>query len=543
MSDMKFYLRAGSGMCMGVVSILAAVTVTRSAPVVLNTNLQIRLVVNTTNSTGQNSIRIAKDPRNNQLYYSKINGDIYQVNLQPGSGSSSTRVYTSANHGIAGSAQGMAIGPDGTIYIVGNINTNTAATFAKIVKGVPNGSGVRIWSTLATTQPYGRSATAFDHVCNGIIVSLDGQYVYLNSGSRTDHGEVQSNGGVFPNTREVGLTAKILRLPASGSNLILTNDINVLRQAGYVFAEGTRNTFDFAFAPNGDLFGTENGPDRDMSEELNWLRPGLHFGFPWRIGGADNPQQFASYDPSTDKLLDPRFIAVSSGYYHNDPTFPPPPTNFTEPVINLGPDADSYRDPVDGLVKDSSSQGRTLSTFTAHRSPLGLVFDTTGAMAPPFQSHGFMLSWTQGDPNGTNVAGPFKDASQDLLHLNLTKLGNTNYQMTVTRLVGNFANPIDAEIVGNRIYVIEYSGNQGIWEVTFPATPPIITLNSPAAGSGGTFHFNVNGPTGLTYEIVASTNFQNWLSLTSLVPTSTQFQFIDLAATNFSQRFYRAVQH
>lgn len=91
--------------------------------------------------------------------------------------------------------------------------------------------------------------------------------------------------------------------------------------------------------------------------------------------------------------------------------------------------------------------------------------DTAGAMATPFQSHGFVLSWTPGDPNGTNVAGPFRDASQDLLDLNLTKLGNTNYQMTVTRLVGGFANPIDAEIIGNRIYVLEYGGNQGLWEV------------------------------------------------------------------------------
>src|SRR5206468_7653793 len=181
---------------------------------------------------------------------------------------------------------------------------------ARIMKGVPDGSGRRTWSLLAKTEPYPRSKTAFDHVFNGIIASPDGQYVYLNSGARTDHGEVQSKGGVFPDTREVALTAKILRVPASGSNLILTNDINALQQAGYVFAEGTRNTFDFAFAANGDLFATENGPDRDMSEELNWLRSGLHYGFPWRIGGADNPQRFPNYDPSADRLLDPRFVAV-----------------------------------------------------------------------------------------------------------------------------------------------------------------------------------------------------------------------------------------
>src|SRR5439155_19488193 len=232
----------------------------------------------------------------------------------------------------------------------------------------------------------------------------------------------------FPDTREVALTAKIFRLPATASDLLLPNDTNALRSAGYIFAEGTRNSFDFAFAPNGDLFATENGPDRDMSEELNCLRPGLHYGFPWRIGGADNPQQFPNYDPNSDLLLDPRFTAVRHGYFYNDPTFPPPPTNFAEPVINLGPDADSYRDPTDGSIKDASSLGQTLSTFTAHRSPLGLVFDTAGAMAAPFQFHGFMLSWTQGDPNGTNVDGPFRDASEDLVDLELTKLGNTNYQ-------------------------------------------------------------------------------------------------------------------
>ena len=55
--------------------------------------------------------------------------------------------------------------------------------------------------------------------------------------------------------------------------------------------------------------------------------------------------------------------------------------------------------------------------------------------------------------------------------------------------------------------------------------------------------FNVNGPTGFTYEIFASADFLNWLSLTNLAPTSTQFQFIDRSATNWSQRFYRGSAH
>src|SRR5437667_7461019 len=260
--------------------LLVAATPLRAAPVPLNPNLQIRLILNTTNATGSPSIRIAKDPRNNDLYYSKFNGDIYRITLQPGKGAStSTKLYGAADHGIPDSAQGMAIGPDGTIYLVGNFTANSGnSTLARIVKGVPQSSGARVWSLLAQTEAYPRSRTAFDHVFNGIIVSSDGNWIFLNSGSRTDHGEVEDVGGVFPNTREVALTAKIFRLPATASNLLLPNDTNALRNAGYIFAEGTRNSFDFAFAPNGDLFATENGPDSDMAEELNWLRPGLHYG-------------------------------------------------------------------------------------------------------------------------------------------------------------------------------------------------------------------------------------------------------------------------
>src|SRR5258707_14423926 len=96
-----------------VVALFLAGNNSQSAPVLLNTNLQIRLVMNTTNNTGQPSIRIAKDPRNNQLYYSKYNGDIYKVNLQPGNGSTSNRVSNSAHHGICGTGRGSAIGPEG----------------------------------------------------------------------------------------------------------------------------------------------------------------------------------------------------------------------------------------------------------------------------------------------------------------------------------------------------------------------------------------------------------------------------------------------
>ncbi len=37
----------------------------------------------------------------------------------------------------------------------------------------------------------------------------------------------------------------------------------------------------------------------------------------------------------------------------------------------------------------------------------------------------------------------------------------TNYQVRVARTVGGFANPIDAEIVGNKLYVIEWAVGRG----------------------------------------------------------------------------------
>ena len=37
-----------------------------------------------------------------------------------------------------------------------------------------------------------------------------------------------------------------------------------------------------------------------------------------------------------------------------------------------------------------------------------------------------------------------------------------------TRIVGGFSSPIDAEIVGRDIYVLEYGGKQSLWRVRMP---------------------------------------------------------------------------
>jgi hypothetical protein len=189
--------------------LIACPLIGHSEPAVLNPNLQIRLVLNTTNASGANSVRIVKNPHDGQLYYLKINGDVFRVNPSSDDSSTSTRVYSAADHGLSSSVLGIAFGPDGTLFLVGNTPTSgNYSNIGQIAKGVLAFGGSRAWSFLAQTEPYPKSGGAFDHSMSGIVVSPDGSSVFVNSGSRTDHGEVESNGGRYPNVREVGLTAK-----------------------------------------------------------------------------------------------------------------------------------------------------------------------------------------------------------------------------------------------------------------------------------------------------------------------------------------------
>ncbi len=394
---------------------------TGDAPVPLREDIQIRKILDTDGWF----IRIALDPLTGDLHYMDGQANIYRLSLQPGTGSKGTKVYSAADIGGAKATSGMAFGPDGTLYVIGNTGEGTTNQ-AIIRKGVPDASGKRTWSTLASTVPYPKSGTQYDHLANGIIVSPDGRSVYVNSGSRTEHGEVQSNKDAFPDAREVPLTSAILRIPADATDLQLPNDEAELKAKGYLFADGTRNSYDLAFAPNGDLFAADNGPDADFPDELNWLREGQHYGFPWRFGKDDNPQQFPDYDPSKDRRLDDDFVAVSTGMYHNDPNFPKPPMAFTDPVASRGPDGDQYRD-ADGSQKDASDQGQPMYTFTPHRSPLGLSFDMEGALSGEFKGDAFILSWGA-------AGGTLTDRGEDLLHLELTKAGD-NYEARVTQIV------------------------------------------------------------------------------------------------------------
>ncbi len=418
-----------------------------------------------------NAVRIAYNAANQEFYYLLQNGTLYQFNL----GSSiHFRMADASDHGIS-ETLGLDISSDGIFYVAGtNKNGALATNEGQVSRGVFV-DGEIVWETVFVTEPYPLSNTAFDHSINGIELSPDEGTLYVNSGSRTDHGEIHSVDGLYPGERESPLTAKILRIPADTTDLVLQNDQNFLDSLGFVYAEGVRNSFDLAFDANGNLFGTENAGDRDDPEEINWLREGHHYGFPWLIGGNLTPMQFEGYDVDADPFVSTNSTAYNGGFFYNDPDYPEPPegVTFTEGVINIGPDANNIRDPEDGVVKDAADAGLTIRSLTAHRSPLGLVFDTTNSMGGQYTGDAFVLGWTGSNDSG--LLSRMGDEGDDMFHLEFTQNGD-ELEMKTTRIVRGLLNPIDAEIVGNKVYVLEFKTswvNNGaataVYEITFPA--------------------------------------------------------------------------
>ncbi|MBS1914177.1 MAG: PQQ-dependent sugar dehydrogenase [Bacteroidetes bacterium] len=446
--------------CATALLLLAATAARAQSPEPLVSGITIRSI--TTFDAG--SIRVVHDPVSGGLLVALMDGRLYSI-PPPFQDTTKTLVATAADHGLTG-VQGMAVAADGTLYLSANHQEGNY-NVAIIARGNRVGDSGFRWDTLARTEPYPFGNQGFDHTCNGLAVSPDGRFVFMNSGSRTDHGEVQDNGGIFPGMRDVPITSAILRIPADSRNLLIPDNDSALRATGLLFAKGTRNSFDLEFAPNGDLIGTENSGDHDDNEELNWIREGGHYGFPWRLGTTDTPQQYPGYNPENDHRINKSSLGYTKGTFHNDSTYPPRPAGvtFTDPIPNAGPDAVTLRDPDDGSLH-TATPAEPLGTFTAHRSPLGLVFDSAGALPADFNGDAYMLSWTDGTPAANDLLTPFSDPGQDMLQLRMRKNGQS-YALASRRIVRGFVQPIDAAIVGDRIYVLEWGGAHNLWEVDF----------------------------------------------------------------------------
>ena len=419
-------------------------------PTVLDSRISVRRVA----SIPVNSIRLAYDAPNKALLMLNMEQGLVRIDPQTGA---KDIVASPADMLVGATASGLAVTSAGVVFVSGNMSVEKN-TQAVIRRGTPNGSGYT-WNTVARTVAYPRSDTPFDHLVNGIAISPDERFIVVNSGSRTDHGEIESQNGAFPDLREIALTSRMFKLPIDGTDILLENDEAAV--AKYVYAKGFRNSYDPIFAPNGVLFAGENGPDADFPDELNAIIPGKHYGFPWRFGTMDTPQRDPAYDPANDKYLNPDFTAVQIGAYANDPTYPPAPGPFVDPIPNSGPAGVNYRS-ADGAAHDAGSEGTTVSSFTPHRSPLGLTFLGAGFPAA-WQStkstlNAVILSWGA-------AGGDLPDRGQDMLFLEITPAAS-GYTMRSRQIARDLHNPIDSVSIDNHVYVLEFGDNVALWEFT-----------------------------------------------------------------------------
>ncbi|MBA4849063.1 PQQ-dependent sugar dehydrogenase [Emticicia sp. BO119] len=404
-------------------------------------------------------IRIVYDSVSNIFYTCNMDGWVYKIPVIDTIPQDEIPLLAPEEHHI-NFLQGMLFHQN-TLFLVGNHNNTENSNGYGLVEKcelLPDGS--HKWSTLLSTETYPSSGTLFDHGFSGICLSVNKDSLYIASGSRTDHGEVK-NSGEFKGFRDVPLTARIFRIPVNANTIYLPNDEAKLEASGYIFASGIRNEFDMALNSEKRLFGVENSGDRDDPDELNWLRQNHHYGFPWRMGGNENPMQYKPYDARKDKLIPAK--SFKRDIFFNDPDYPKRPENitFTEPIKNIGPDANWIRNPDSGKMY----QSKEINTFTGHRSPVGLVFDVDSTMQMPYTGSGFTLAYSPDEGNGYL---PEEDSAGDLCQLILQyEETRQNYQVSVIRLVKGFQRLSDAEKVKNDIYVTDLFGN--IWKITFPA--------------------------------------------------------------------------
>jgi hypothetical protein len=71
---------------------------------------------------------------------------------------------------------------------------------------------------------------------------------------------------------------------------------------------------------------------------------------------------------------------------------------------------------------------------------------------------------------------------------------------------------------------------------------PGIQFTGPGYLSNGVFAVELSGTTGKTYVLQGSTNFLNWVPVSTNVPVSSPFTATDPHAGTLRYRFYRAVQ-
>jgi len=348
--------------------------------------------------------RMASDGKGKVLYVLCENGDVWRVEIANGA---LQRILAGDDYacpeGGHVTCTGLMLDEQRRLYIVVNyfhdvqpyvLDEVTIFRTTSVRDGEP--AGPRPW--LQTNYPWG--VGPFNHSVGNIARGPDG-FLYVTSGSRTDGGE-PGDDPHYSQAGETPITSVIWRL-----------DPRAEQQPNIeIFARGVRNPYGFCWNDKGEMFATENGPNADAPEELNQIKRGGHYGFPYQFSNWTNKPYAFTPDP-------------------------PPGLKMTIPIANFGPDA-------------GGSAAKPLYTFDPHSSPGGIVY--LGKDFPPGYC-GTYLATRFG-----NLLRCDKDVGFDLLQIKLKKNDSGVYDAQIKQLIAPLARPIDIHLAGRgKIYIAEYT--------------------------------------------------------------------------------------
>ena len=366
--------------------------------------LAVREVVKLGTAEDSNPTRVQVHPKSGLFYVLYLNGDLWQVDADKGTKKKvlEARSYFRKDAAAFVQALGLHIDAAGTTYVVVNErhDEDTPRRAHVCVYRISDSNGDNVpdkaepW--VEFDHPWGIGP--FNHGACKIAVGPDG-LLYLSVGSRTDHGEA-------------GKDSEKLRLDTHGETEVtacmLRWDPKAAHPKPEVFCKGLRNSFGFDWDDRGRLVASENGPDADHPEELNWLRQGKHYGFPYRFGDTVHP-------------------------WYPDAAIAPEGLTFENPIANLGPAGRPHN------WKEY--------TFHPHCSPSGVLWYRTGTLPKPYENSFFVARF--GNYLGKEPVG------FDLLHVVLVeKDGELAAQMTT--ILEHLRRPIDLCQAKGMIYILEY---------------------------------------------------------------------------------------
>jgi hypothetical protein len=382
----------------------------------------------------QEPVRIAAHPTTGRLYVLGAGGDVSLIDAESGN---KRRVLAGADYIEQPKRQelniplpvdarvvnapitlratlclGLAFDRDGRLYVVANVQLPSKVMVNRVdlyrTKPVV-GDGVPAKPELWTRFDYPYGVGGFNHGACRIAQGPDGK-IYLGSGSRTDHGEA----GEQPNISRVGEGPHPDVPAAPGvaggefTAAILRFDPDRGQQVPEVYSRGNRNPFGFDWDDKGRLIDAENGPMADHPEELNWIRQGKHYGFPYLFGNDEKPD-------------------------YPDAPKPPPGLALERPIKNVGPA---------GLLGD-----HPMYSLTPHSSPCGMIFYRSGGLPRRYEGSFFLARF--GNLVGYNRIG------FDVLNIRLEEKDGELVAHT-ERFLDRLGRPIDVCVSGGKLYVLEY---------------------------------------------------------------------------------------